>query len=112
MRNARALAILALLSGGCWPTHEPAPEEEAIGVFEQAEKQFAAGRTEDAALGYQFAIKHRSRWKEPYLKLARCHEIAGRRDEAIRVLRQLLVVDRSDEDGLRELARLVPPGNP
>ena len=106
MRSARALAILALLSGGCWPGHGPAPEEEALDVFETAEQQFAAGRWEDAAVGYEFAIKHRNRWKEPHLKLARCYEALGRPDDAIQALRKLLAFDRDDEIGRRELARL------
>lgn len=107
MRNARALMVLALVSGGCWPVSMPTPEEEAIEVFEEAEKQFAAGRYEDAAIGYEFAIKARHRWKEPYLKLARCREATGRVDDAIRILERLLRdVDRTDENGLRELARL------
>jgi tetratricopeptide (TPR) repeat protein len=106
MRGARALAILALLSGGCWPAHPPAPEEEALDVFESAENQFAAGRYEDAAVGYEFAIRHRNRWKEPHLKLARCYEALGRTEDAIQALRKLLAFDRDDENGRRELARL------
>lgn len=107
MKNARALAILALLSGGCWPSSGPTPEEEALDVFELAEKEFAAGKYENAAVGYEFVIKARHRWKEPYLKLARCREATGRVDEAVRVLERLLQnVDRGDETGLRELARL------
>ena len=102
----RAMVILALLSGGCWPSHGPVPEEEAIDVFEAAEQQFAAGRWEDAAVGYEFAIKHRNRWKEPHLKLARCYEALGRQDDAIQALRKLLAFDRDDENGLREIARL------
>lgn len=106
MRSARALAILALLSGGCWPGHPAAPEEEALEVFEDAEQQFAAGRYDDAAIGYEFAIRHRNRWKEPHLKLARCYEAQGRPDDAIQVLRKLLAFDRDDENGRREIARL------
>ena len=106
MRSARALAVLAFFSGGCWPAHPPAPEEEALEVFETAEQQFAAGRWEDAAVGYEFAIKHRNRWKEPHLKLARCYESLGRPDEAIGAIRKLLAFDRDDENGLREMARL------
>lgn len=106
MRSARALAVLALISGGCWPSQPPAPEEEALEVFEEAEQQFAAGRWQDAAVGYEFVIHARNRWKEPHLKLARCYEALGRPDEAIRVLRKLLAFDRDDENGLREVARL------
>jgi len=106
MRRARFLAVLALMSGGCWPSHGPAPEEEALDVFESAEQQFAAGRWEDAAVGYEFAIKHRNRWKEPHFKLARCYESLGRPDDAIQALRKLLAFDRDDENGRRELARL------
>jgi tetratricopeptide (TPR) repeat protein len=106
MKSARALAVLALFSGGCWPAHPPAPEEEALEIFEAAEKEFAAGHWEDAAVGYEFAIKHRNRWKEPHLKLARCYEALGRSEEAIGALRKLLAFDRDDEAGLREIARL------
>ena len=106
MKSARALAVLALLSGGCWPAHPPAPEEEALDVFDAAEQQFAAGEWADAAVGYEFAIKHRNRWKEPHLKLARCYEALGRPDDAIGTLRKLLAFDRDDENGLREIARL------
>jgi tetratricopeptide (TPR) repeat protein len=106
MRSARALAILALLSGGCWPAHPPAPEEEALDVFEDAEKEFAGGHYEDAAVGYEFAIRHRNRWKEPHLKLARCYEALNRPDDAIQALQKLLAFDRDDETGRRELARL------
>lgn len=106
MRSACAATVLALALGGCWPGSGPAPEEEALGVFEDAEREFAAGRFEDAAAGYEFAIKHRNRWKEPHLKLARCYEALHRTDDAILVLRKLLTFDRHDEHGLRELARL------
>ena len=106
MKAARALAILALVSGGCWPSHPPAPEEEALDVFEASEQQFAAGRMEDAAAGYEFVIKARNRWKEPHLKLARCYEAMGRTDDAILAVKKLLAFDRDDENGLREMARL------
>ena len=106
MRRARFLAILALMSGGCWPSHGPAPEEEAIGIYESAEKEYGAGRYAEAAPGYEFAIKHRNRWKEPHFKLARCYESLGRPDDAIQALRKLLAFDRDDENGRRELARL------
>jgi tetratricopeptide (TPR) repeat protein len=106
MKSARLLAVLALCSGGCWPSSPLTPEEEALEVFEVAERQFAEGRWQDAAAGYEFAIQARNRWKEPHLKLARCHEELGRPDEAIRVLRKLLAFDRDDENGLREVARL------
>ena len=107
MRTPRALPVLALLAaGGCWPTHDPAPEEEAIGIYESAEKEYGAGRYAEAAPGYEFAIKHRNRWKDPYVKLARCYEAMGRRDDAVRTLEQLLAFDRFDEEGRRELARI------
>jgi len=106
MKSTRALVVLALLSGGCWPSHVATPEEEALEVFDEAETQFAAGRFDDAATGYEFVIKARNRWKEPHLKLARCYEALGRTDEAIGALQKLLAFDRHDETGLREVARL------
>jgi tetratricopeptide (TPR) repeat protein len=106
MKSARALAVLTLISGGCFPSHLSTPEEEALEVFDAAENQFAAGRFDDAATGYEFVIKARSRWKEPHLKLARCYETLGRTDEAIGALQKMLAFDRHDETGLREVARL------
>jgi tetratricopeptide (TPR) repeat protein len=101
------MAALALLAaGGCWPSHPDAPEDTALDVFEQAEAHFAAGRYADAAPGYEFAIKYRDRWKEPYLKLARCHEALGHEEEAVKILERLLRVDRFDENGLSALGRL------
>ena len=107
MKTARALALLGLLSGGgCWPSHPPAPEEVALDRYDESEKMFAAGAYADAAPGYEFAIKARHLWKDPYVKLARCHEALGREDLAVQVLQRLLEVDRTDEEGLRALARL------
>ena len=51
-------------------------------------------------------IGARERWKEPYLKLARCHEAMGHEEEAVKVLQRLLQVDPSDGPGRIELARL------
>lgn len=107
MKLARALWALSLLAaGGCWPSRPEAPEERALDVFEQAEAHFAAKRYADAATEYEFVIEARNRWKEPYLKLARCHEALGREGDAVQVLRKLLRVDRDDETGRVELARL------
>jgi tetratricopeptide (TPR) repeat protein len=96
----------ALLLAGCWPASHPAPEEVALDRYEVAEKHFAAGKYAEAAPEYEFVVRHRNRWKDPYLKLSRCHEALGRRDEAIRILERLLAFDRDDEQGLREIARL------
>jgi DNA-binding SARP family transcriptional activator len=107
MRTARAAAILGLLAaGGCWPAHPEAPEEGALDVYEDAEAYFAAGRYADATPGYEFVIRARNRWKDPYVKLARCHEALGREDEAVRILDRLLAYDHFDEDALRLLGRL------
>ena len=107
MTTARALAALSLLwAGGCWPSHPEAPEERALDVFEKAESLFAARRYADAAPEYEFVIGARERWKEPYLKLARCHEAMGHEEEAVKVLQRLLQVDPSDGPGRIELARL------
>jgi tetratricopeptide (TPR) repeat protein len=108
MKAAGAVAALALLGmGGCWPgSPEAAPEERAIAVFEKAESLFAARRYADAVPDYEFVIGARERWKEPYLKLARCHESMGHEDQAAKVLERLLRVDPSDGPAKAELARL------
>lgn len=104
----RFLPALLLLTG-CWPASDPAPEEVALDRYEVAEKLFADRRYAEAAPEYEFVVRHRNRWKDPYVKLARCHEKLGRRDEAIGVLERLLAFDRDDEQGRRELARLRRP---
>jgi DNA-binding SARP family transcriptional activator len=107
MRTARAAAVLGLLAaGGCWPSHPEAPEEGALEVYEDAEAHFAAGRYADAIPEYEFVIRARNRWKDPYVKLARCHEATGREDEAVQVLDRWLAYDRFDEDALCLLGRL------
>ncbi len=107
MKTLRALALLALLpAGGCWPAHPEAPEEAALERYDAAEDLFKAGRYADAAPEYEAVIHARSRWKDAYVKLSRCHEALGNRNEAIVTLQRLLGIDRSDEDALRGIARL------
>jgi len=107
MTSARLLAALALLgTGGCWPARPDAPEEEALDVFEKAEAHFAARRYADALPEYEFVIGARERWKEPYYKLARCHEAMGKEDQAVKFLERLLRVDPSDGAAKTERARL------
>ena len=95
-----------LLTTGCWPTRDPAPEEEALLLYDHAETLYAEKRYAEAAPEYEVVIYHRNRWKDPHVKLARCYEATGRREEAIRALEKLLAFDRFDEEGLREIARL------
>ncbi|HVE42225.1 MAG TPA: tetratricopeptide repeat protein [Planctomycetota bacterium] len=107
MKTATRLATLALLgTAGCWPARPDAPEEEALDVFEKAEAHFAARRYADAVPEYEFVIGARDRWKEPYFKLARCHEAMGKEEQALKVLERLLRVDPSDGPAKTELARL------
>ena len=107
MTCARGLAVLTLLAAaGCLPSHPPAPEEEALERFEEAEAHYAAGRMAEAAEGYEFVISRRPRWKEAYVKLARCREVTGREEDAASVWERLLAGDRFDEDALRSLGRL------
>lgn len=107
MKMLHAAAALALLAGtGCWPTHPPAPEEEALDVYEDAEALFKRGRYEDAAPGYAFVIQARDRWRDPYVKLALCHEAAGRDREAVQVLEKLMLIDREDAEGRKLLAKI------
>jgi tetratricopeptide (TPR) repeat protein len=107
MKNARLLPALALLgSAGCWHVTAEAPEEHALDVFEKAESLFAARRYADAVPEYEFVIGARERWKEPYLKLARCHEAMGHEEQGVKVLERLLRVDPGDGPGKAELARL------
>jgi tetratricopeptide (TPR) repeat protein len=107
MRAAGAMAALALLAaGGCWHQTAEAPEERALDVFENAEALFAARRYAEAVPEYEFVIGARDRWKEPYFKLARCHEAMGHEEQAVQVLERLLRVDPSDGPGRTELARL------
>jgi tetratricopeptide (TPR) repeat protein len=110
MRSFPVLLVLAV--AGCMPSHDPAPEEEALLVYEQAEALYAEKRYAEAAPHYEFVIHHRNRWKDPHVKLARCYEATGRRAEAIRVLEKLLAFDRFDEEGRREIARLQALGTP
>jgi len=101
------LAALALLgTGGCLPGRPDAPEEQALEVFEKAESLFAARRYADAVPQYELVIGARDRWKEPYFKLARCHEAMGKEDQALKVLERLLHVDPSDGPAKAEAARL------
>src|SRR5213078_2162822 len=88
------------------PARPDAPEEEALDVFEKAEALFAARRYADAVPEYEFVIGTRDRWKEPYFKLARCHEAMGKEDQAVKVLERLLRVDPSDGLAKTELTRL------
>ena len=107
MTPLRALAALALLGmGGCWPSNSEAPEERALDVFEDAEAHFAARRYADAVPEYEFVIGARDRWKEPYLKLALCHEAMGHEEQAVKVLERLLRIDPTDGPGRIELSRL------
>ncbi len=103
----RVLAVLGLLAGaGCRLGGGETPEEQALGVFEKAEGHFAARRYADAVPEYEFVISARDRWKEPYLKLARCHEAMGHEEDAVKVIQRLLRVDPTDGEGKVELARL------
>jgi tetratricopeptide (TPR) repeat protein len=107
MKTARGLALLLLLgTGGCLPDRPPAPEELALEHYADGEEYLAAGRVDEAAVEYEYAVTHRPRWKEAYVKLARCRERQGRDEESISVLERLLRVDASDEDGLRFVATL------
>jgi len=107
MRPLGVLAFLGLAAaGGCLPDHTPAPEEQAIERFDDGEKLFAEGKYTDAAIEFEYALKHRSRWKAPYVRLAVCREKTGREDDAIAVYQRLLQVDGVDEDALRGLARI------
>ncbi|HZF00045.1 MAG TPA: tetratricopeptide repeat protein [Planctomycetota bacterium] len=106
MKPARALLLLALLPAGCWPNNPDAPEETALERFQMAEEYLAGGHYYAAAIEYEFVVRHRWRWKEPYIKLARCYESLGRDEDAIADLERLLVVDSRDEDALRSLGRL------
>jgi tetratricopeptide (TPR) repeat protein len=105
MKTARLWALLGLLAaGGCLPDHPPAPEELAIERFDEGEKLLAAGRVTDAAIEFEYALKHRPRWKAPYARLAFCHEKLGRENDAVVIYERLLKVDDADEDALRGLA--------
>ena len=104
MKTARCLLLLC--AAGCWPDHPPAPEELALEHYEDAEAHFAAGRVNDAAIEYEFAAVNRPRWKEAYLKLARCRELQHREDDAILAYERLLIQYKNDEDGLRGVAKL------
>jgi tetratricopeptide (TPR) repeat protein len=107
MKMCRTLVLPALLCvAGCFPDHPPAPEELALEHYADAEAHFAAGRIADAAIEYEFAATNRPRWKEAYLKLARCREMQNRDDEAIAAYERLLIQDKTDEDGLRGVATL------
>jgi len=105
MRIALAAAAL-LAAAGCLVGGGETPEEKALGVFEKAEAHYAARRYADAIPEYEFVISARDRWKEPYLKLARCHEAMGHEEQAVKVLERLLKVDPTDAPGKAELARL------
>jgi len=107
MTPTRSLALLLVLgAAGCFPDHPPAPEELALEHFAEGEAYFAKGRVAEAAIEYEFAATHRPRWKEAYVKLARCREIQGRDEDAISALERLLLQDRTDEEGLRTVATL------
>jgi tetratricopeptide (TPR) repeat protein len=107
MSRTRAVLFAALLgAAGCRPDMPPAPEEIAIDRFAVAENLEAAKRYDDAVFEYEFVIHHRWRWKEPYVRLAHCHEAAGRDAAAIAALERLIIVDGGDDDALRGLGRL------
>jgi tetratricopeptide (TPR) repeat protein len=106
MTSLRATAALALLLAGCFPGGAETPEERALEVFEQAEAHFAARKYADAVPEYEFVISARERWKEPYFKLARCHEAMGKEEAALKVLERLLRVDPTDGPAKSEQARL------
>ena len=107
MNPLRVLALLGLAAaGGCLPDHPPAPEETAIERFDDGEKLFAEGKFTDAAIEFEYALKHRPRWKAAYLRLSLCREKTGRDDDAIAVYERLLQVDSTDEDALRALGRI------
>lgn len=107
MRRVRAMALLGLVSAtGCWTLHTPAPEEQALEVYDSAEDHFKDGEYDEAAREYEFVIQARDRWKDAYLKLARCYEATDRREKAIDVLDRLLRVDQFDEEALNLLGRI------
>ena len=108
----RAMALWLLLLPGCLPSHDPAPEELALELYDHAERLYAEKRYAEAAPEYEEVIRRRNRWKDPHVKLARCYEATGRRALAIRAIEKLLAFDRHDEEGLREMARLQALGNP
>jgi len=107
MKILRTLALPALLcAAGCLPDRPPAPEELALDRYADAEAKFSAGRLDEAAVDYEYAVTNRPRWKDAYLKLARCRELQNREDDAIAVYERLLREDKTDEDGLRATAAL------
>ena len=107
MKPSQVLALLGLLAaGGCMPDHPPAPEELAIDHFDDGEQLFAAGKYTDAAIEYEYALKHRPRWKAAYVRLGECHEKSGREDDAIAVYERLLKLDRIDDDALGGLGKI------
>ena len=107
MKPMRFFVLLgAVAVAGCLPDHPPAPEELAIERFEEGEKLFAAGKYPDAAIEFEYALKHRPRWKAAYTRLADCHEKSGREDDAIAVYERLLKIDSTDDDALRGLGRI------
>jgi tetratricopeptide (TPR) repeat protein len=107
MKTLWILALPALAAaGGCMPDHPAAPEELAIERHDAAEKLFAEGHYEEAAVEFEFDVHARPRWKEPYLELAACHEKLHHENDAITVLERLLRIDSTDDAALKCLARL------
>jgi tetratricopeptide (TPR) repeat protein len=104
----RALSVLALLAAaGCFPPIVPStPDEAALDLNEEAEYLYKEGRYAEAMPKYETIIKARDQWKAPYLRLARCYEVLGRRDDAVATVKRLLAIDRFDEQAQAELLRL------
>ncbi|HEV3029832.1 MAG TPA: hypothetical protein VG457_19790 [Planctomycetota bacterium] len=104
MKPPRLGVLLGLIAaGGCLPNNPPAPEELAIERFDEGERLLSEGHPTDAAIEFEYALKHRPRWKAPYARLALCQEKLGRDNDAIVVYERLLQIDGADEDALRGL---------
>ena len=98
--------ILALLTAGCGNPPPPAPDELALGRYEEGQRLFGEGRWAEAAVEFEAVVAVRDRIRDAWWRLADCHERRGDRPAAAAVLRRWLRVDPTDVEARRRLEGL------
>jgi tetratricopeptide (TPR) repeat protein len=105
------LALLAAggstgLTAGCGNPPPPAPDELALGRYEEGKRLYDEKRWAEAAAEFEAVVAVRERIRDAWWFLADCHERLGDRPAAAGALRRWLRVDPTDAEARRRLEGL------